>query len=75
LIGATLLGITQHMAGSFAARFVLEMADGGVFPGVVPYLSMWYRREEQHFWILLLAGAFEVRSPGYSAPLYFSAYS
>lgn len=52
------------MAGFFAARFVLGMTESGLFPGVVFYLSMWYRREEQHFRISLffsaasLAGAF-----------------
>lgn len=61
---ATLLGVTQNMAGFFAARFVLGMTESGLFPGVVFYLSMWYRREEQHFRISLffsaasLAGAF-----------------
>lgn len=61
---ATLLGVTQNMAGFFAARFVLGMTESGLFPGVVFYLSMWYRREEQHYRISLffsaasLAGAF-----------------
>ena len=61
---ATLLGVTQNMAGFFAARFFLGMTESGLFPGVVFYLSMWYRREEQHYRISLffsaaaLAGAF-----------------
>ncbi|MCJ1458673.1 hypothetical protein MMC28_009047 [Mycoblastus sanguinarius] len=61
---ATLLGITQNMAGFFAARFILGMTESGLFPGVVFYLSMWYRREERQYRISLffsaasLAGAF-----------------
>ena len=61
---ATLLGVTQNMSGFFAARFFLGVTESGLFPGVVFYLSMWYRREEQHYRISLffsaasLAGAF-----------------
>ena len=61
---ATLLGVTQNMSGFFAARFFLGVAEAGLFPGVVFYLSMWYRREEQQYRISLffsaaaLAGAF-----------------
>ena len=52
------------MAGFFVVRFVLGMTEGGLFPGVVFYLSMWYKRNEQHYRIALffsaaaLAGAF-----------------
>ncbi|KAL8786912.1 MAG: hypothetical protein Q9213_002543 [Squamulea squamosa] len=52
------------MSGFFAARFFLGVAESGLFPGVVFYLSMWYRREEQHYRVSLffsaasLAGAF-----------------
>ena len=58
------MGITQNLAGFFAVRFILGMTESGLFPGVVFYLSMWYRREEQHYRISLffsaasLAGAF-----------------
>ncbi|KAL8715207.1 MAG: hypothetical protein Q9220_001165 [cf. Caloplaca sp. 1 TL-2023] len=61
---ATLLGVVQNKGGFYAARFFLGMTESGLFPGVVFYLSMWYRREEQHFRISLffsaasLAGAF-----------------
>ncbi|KAI4232164.1 MAG: hypothetical protein L6R40_007479 [Gallowayella cf. fulva] len=63
-IVATLLGVVQNMSGFFAARFFLGVAESGLFPGVVFYLSMWYRREEQHYRVSLffsaasLAGAF-----------------
>jgi MFS family permease len=63
-IVATLLGVTQNMAGFYVARFFLGVTESGLFPGVVFYLSMWYKREEQHYRISLffsaasLAGAF-----------------
>ena len=61
---ATLLGVTKNMGGFFAARFILGMTESGLFPGVVFYLSMWYKREERQYRISLffsaasLAGAF-----------------
>ena len=42
----------------------LGIAESGLFPGVVFYLSMWYKRNEQHYRVALffsaasLAGAF-----------------
>ncbi|KAK5173831.1 uncharacterized protein LTR77_002512 [Saxophila tyrrhenica] len=38
---ATLLGIVQHQAGFYAARFFLGSVESGLFPGVVFYLSLW----------------------------------
>ncbi|KAH8646375.1 MFS nicotinic acid transporter-like protein [Tricladium varicosporioides] len=61
---ATLLGITQNFAGIVVARFFLGVTESGLFPGVVFYLSMWYKRTETHYRIALffsaasLAGAF-----------------
>ena len=61
---ATLLGVTQNFGGFLAARFFLGMTESGLFPGVVFYLSMWYKRNEQHYRVALffsaasLAGAF-----------------
>ena len=46
------------------ARFFLGVTESGLFPGVVFYLSMWYKRTETTFRIALffsaasLAGAF-----------------
>ena len=63
-IVATLLGVTQNLAGFWAARFFLGVAESGLFPGIVFYFSMWYKRSEQHFRVALffsaaaLAGAF-----------------
>jgi MFS family permease len=61
---ATLLGVTQSFTGFLAARFFLGVTESGLFPGVVFYLSMWYKRNEQHYRVALffsaasLAGAF-----------------
>lgn len=61
---ATLLGVTQNFAGFMIARFFLGVTESGLFPGVVFYLSMWYKRKEQHYRVALffsaasLAGAF-----------------
>lgn len=58
------MGLTQNKAGFFAVRFILGMTESGLFPGVVYYLSMWYKREERQYRISLffsaasLAGAF-----------------
>lgn len=58
------MGIVQDLAGFFVARFFLGVAESGLFPGVVYYFSMWYRRRERQFRISLffsaaaLAGSF-----------------
>ncbi|KAL1969183.1 hypothetical protein VTN77DRAFT_437 [Rasamsonia byssochlamydoides] len=63
-IVATLLGVVQNFAGYLTSRFFLGVAESGLFPGVVFYLSMWYKRNEQHYRVALffsaasLAGAF-----------------
>jgi MFS family permease len=61
---ATLLGVVQNYSGFLSSRFFLGVAESGLFPGVVFYMSMWYKRNEQHYRIALffsaasLAGAF-----------------
>ncbi|KAL1869731.1 hypothetical protein VTK73DRAFT_2939 [Phialemonium thermophilum] len=63
-IVATLLGVVRNLPGFFVARFFLGVAESGLFPGVVYYFSMWYKRRERQFRISLffsgaaLAGAF-----------------
>ena len=58
------MGVSQNLSGFFAVRFFLGLAEGGLFPGVVYYLSMWYKRNERQFRVSLffsaasLAGAF-----------------
>jgi len=63
-IVATLLGVATNYPGFLVARFFLGVTESGLFPGVVYYLSMWYKRTESHFRVALffsaasLAGAF-----------------
>lgn len=63
-IVATLMGVCNNYAGFLAARFFLGVTESGLFPGVVFYLSMWYKRTETHYRVALffsaasLAGAF-----------------
>ncbi|KAJ4251418.1 hypothetical protein NW762_011400 [Fusarium torreyae] len=63
-IVATLLGIVQNLTGFLIARFFLGVTESGLFPGVVFYFSMWYKRRERQYRISLffsfasLAGAF-----------------
>lgn len=63
-IVAALLGVTQNFAGFVVARTFLGITESGLFPGVVFYLSMWYKRREMHYRVALffsaasLAGAF-----------------
>ncbi|KAH8589733.1 MFS nicotinic acid transporter-like protein [Bisporella sp. PMI_857] len=63
-IVATLLGVCTNLAGFIVARMFLGITESGLFPGVVFYLSMWYKRNETHYRVALffsaasLAGAF-----------------
>ncbi|KAE8454574.1 hypothetical protein EG329_000197 [Mollisiaceae sp. DMI_Dod_QoI] len=63
-IVATLMGVSQNFAGLVVARFFLGVTESGLFPGVVFYLSMWYKRTETLYRVALffsaasLAGAF-----------------
>jgi MFS family permease len=63
-IVCTLMGLTQSFTGFLVARFFLGVAEAGFFPGVMFYLSMWYKRNEQlyrisfFFTAATLAGAF-----------------
>lgn len=45
-ICTTLMGLVQNFAGLLAARAALGLAEGGLFPGVTYYITMWYRRHE-----------------------------
>lgn len=61
---STLMGVTQNRAGFFIVRFFLGVAESGLFPGIVFYLAMWYKRNERQLRVALffsaasLAGAF-----------------
>lgn len=62
--GSDTSGSRAELPGFLSSRFFLGVAESGLFPGVVFYLSMWYKRNEQHYRVALffsaasLAGAF-----------------
>ncbi|GAA5936454.1 uncharacterized protein JCM15063_001891 [Sporobolomyces koalae] len=41
-----LTGLVQNFGGLFVARLILGLCEGGLFPGLILYLSMFYRRRE-----------------------------
>lgn len=41
-----LTGLVSNFGGLFAARLFLGLCEGGLFPGLILYLSMFYRRRE-----------------------------
>jgi len=59
-----LQGVCTNLTGFFVVRLFLGICEGALFPGVVFYLSMWYRRTERQYRVALffsaasLAGAF-----------------
>ncbi|KAL4881862.1 major facilitator superfamily domain-containing protein [Aspergillus karnatakaensis] len=42
----TLMGLVTSYAGLLVARAALGIAEGGLFPGVTFYITMWYKRHE-----------------------------
>ncbi|KAK5077705.1 hypothetical protein LTR24_009404 [Lithohypha guttulata] len=42
----TMMGLVTSYAGLLGCRFVLGLAEAGLFPGVNYYLSCWYKRSE-----------------------------
>lgn len=63
-IVSTFMGFCHNFTGFVFARLFLGITESGLFPGVVFYLSMWYKRTETHYRVALffsaasLAGAF-----------------
>lgn len=43
---ATLTGVVQSFGGLIAARLCLGLVEGGLFPGMAVYLTMFYTRDE-----------------------------
>lgn len=50
-------GLVQGYSGLLAARFFLGLLEGGLFPGLVLYLSMFYRRGELQLRVALFFSA------------------
>ena len=50
----TLTGLSQNFGGFLTARIFLGMAESGYLPGIVFYLSMWYKRNEQLYRLALI---------------------
>ncbi|KTW32170.1 uncharacterized protein T551_00852 [Pneumocystis jirovecii RU7] len=46
---ATLQGIVKDYRGLYANRFFLGLTEGGILPGIILYLSGWYKRHEIQF--------------------------
>lgn len=44
---ATLTGLVRSVHQLYAARFLLGLAEAGYFPGIVLYLTYWFRQREQ----------------------------
>ncbi|KZT58300.1 MFS general substrate transporter [Calocera cornea HHB12733] len=42
----TIQGLVKDYGGLVTMRFLLGFTEGGLFPGITYYLSIWYRREE-----------------------------
>ncbi|KAK0716085.1 major facilitator superfamily domain-containing protein [Lasiosphaeris hirsuta] len=42
----TLMGIVKNYQGLMATRVFLGIAEGGLFPGITYYITLWYRRHE-----------------------------
>jgi len=63
-ICTTLMGIVKNFTGLLVCRAALGVAEGGLFPGVTWYITLWYRRHECglrmaiFFSAATLAGAF-----------------
>ena len=56
-ITCTLMGLARSFGGFLTARFFLGVTESGLFPGVMFYFSMWYKRNEQHYRIALFFAA------------------
>lgn len=56
-IVAALTGFVRSVSQLYVARFLLGVAEAGYFPGIVLYLTYWFRQREQaHAIALILTG-------------------
>ena len=54
---AVLTGFVHNVQQLYAARFLLGVAEAGYFPGILLYLTYWFRRREQARMIALFMAA------------------
>ena len=59
---ASLTGLVQSVHQLYAARVVLGFAEAGYFPGIVLYLTYWFRQREQARVLSLFLTGFAVNS-------------
>ena len=65
---ATLMGFIQDSTQFYIARFLLGAAEAGFFPGVIVYLSHWFRYEDRAKAVAMFMAAIPV-SNIFGAPL------
>ena len=70
---AVLAGFVQTVYQLYLARFLLGLAEAGYFPGIVLYLTYWFRQREQALSIALFITAVPVANIVGAPP--FRAYS
>ncbi|GAA5905619.1 uncharacterized protein JCM6883_005388 [Sporobolomyces salmoneus] len=64
IVWGAVMGVTTSFGGLIAARLALGIAEAGLFPGVILYISLWYPRHISQsrvaffFGAATLAGAF-----------------
>ena len=51
------MGLVHNFKGLLVARVFLGIAEGGLFPGVTYFITMWYQRQEIGFRIALFFSA------------------
>src|SRR5712664_1443595 len=61
-IVAVMTGFVQNVSQLYAARFLLGLAEAGYFPGIVLYLTYWFRQREQAQAIALFLAGLPVTS-------------
>jgi MFS transporter, ACS family, tartrate transporter len=59
---ASLTGLVQSMHQLYAARIVLGFAEAGYYPGIVLYLTYWFRQREQARMLSLFLTGFAVNN-------------
>jgi MFS transporter, ACS family, tartrate transporter len=61
-IVATLTGLVQSAHQLYVARFLLGLAEAGYFPGIVLYLTYWFRQREQARTLALFLTGYPITS-------------